>query len=190
MGGGSIFAANSDTSLRGFWGHVEEPKVPNPSGGRGSRGWRGGRGGGGCGAAMFGEQQRLPGVTRSPPGPLPWPSALPGDGGSVSQTKHPHPAPASLNMSAGIFRSPGKAGRTNNAFAMVTVKGGGTGPAGAAAALFWFGLILFNCYFRINGLAGWGSALQSRCSGEKSFCLVGFFLKKNNLRSSAFWSWE
>lgn len=48
--------------------------------------------------AMFGEQQRLPGVTRSPPGPLP----LPGDAGSVSQTKHPHGAPSSRNMSAGI----------------------------------------------------------------------------------------
>lgn len=83
-----------------------------------------------AGPALFREQQRLPGVTRSPPGSRArcWATQ-----GALPKPNIPIPAERALNMSAGIFRSP--RGLTNNFFAIVTERGGGIVGFGA---LFWF----------------------------------------------------
>jgi len=122
-------------TLRQLCGVTGRGDPPLPTGcSRGARAHpRRGAGGGGCWArAVWGAtavargdavQPRVQGASLS-------------NAGSASQTKHPHPRrERTLNMSAGIFRSPG--GLTNNFFAIVTVREGGRRTTGFGA-LFWF----------------------------------------------------
>lgn len=164
----NIFAANCETPRRGFGAPHGAAEAPKPlgrgRGGLGSRGWMAGKDVGeeSCdvwGATAVARGDCVP--SRSPP--------VAGRRGERFPNQTSPSRSRLTKYVSGYFRRPGKAGRTNNAFAMVTARGG---PQGAAGPLFWFGFILLNCYFRINGLAGWGRARQSRCSGEKSFCSV------------------
>lgn len=118
---------------------------------------------------MFGEQQRLPGVTGSPPGPLP----LPGDAGSVSQTKHPQSR--LTEYVSGYFREPGE--RQDGQITPLPWKlrrGGSPRGRRRGFVLVWFYFI--ELLFQNKRISGLGERSSKEMLGREIFLFGwGFF---------------